>query len=132
MTEKPFVTAVSQNHPLTTKRTITFNRLIEQELISLPFCTGQRASLEQACAARGLKLRVSFEAGDPRVLAELAATGLGVAIVPRSVATTKPDATLHTLEITQPHLLASSRSPGERTHPPTPPPAHSSTTPKPL
>ena len=75
----------------------------ERELISLPRDTGQRASLEQACAASGLTARVSCEAGDPRVLAELAATGLGVAVVPRSVAAAQPDA-VHTLEIIQPRL----------------------------
>lgn len=75
----------------------------ERELISLPRGTRQRASLEQACAASGLKARVSFEAGDPRVLAKLAASGLGVAVVPRSVAAAQPDA-VHTLEFTQPRL----------------------------
>jgi DNA-binding transcriptional LysR family regulator len=101
--EEQFVAAVSHRHPLAAKRTITLSSLVERELISLPRGTGQRASLEQASAARGLKARVSFEAGDPRVLAELAATGLGVAVVPRPVAAAQPDS-LHVLEIIQPRL----------------------------
>jgi DNA-binding transcriptional LysR family regulator len=101
--EEPYVAAVSRHHPLAARRRITLDRLVEQELISLPLGTGQRASLEQASAARGLKPRVSFEAGDPRVLAELAATGLGVAIVPRSVVVAQPG-TLHSVEIIQPRL----------------------------
>jgi DNA-binding transcriptional LysR family regulator len=101
--EEPLVAAVGCHDPLAARRRITLDRLVERELISLPLGTGQRACLEQACANRGLRPRVSLEAGDPRVLAELAAAGLGVAIVPLSVTAAQPDM-LHTLEITQPRL----------------------------
>jgi DNA-binding transcriptional LysR family regulator len=49
---------------------------------------------ERGFAAIGLAPRVAFEAGDPRVLMDLARRGLGVAIVPASA----PEG-LHVLEI---------------------------------
>ena len=51
----------------------------------------------------GFAPHVTFEAGDPRVLAELAARGLGVAVVPQSVAAARREQ-LHTLVITEPAL----------------------------
>ena len=60
-------------------------RELEREaLIALPRGTGGRTALEHGFAAAGRSPRVAFEAGDPRVLMELAGRGLGVAIVPAS------------------------------------------------
>src|SRR5207248_3109275 len=50
----------------------------------LPHGTGGRNALERGCAAAGVRPRVAFEAGDPRVLMELARRGLGLAILPAS------------------------------------------------
>jgi DNA-binding transcriptional LysR family regulator len=43
-----------------------------------------RTALDEAFAAAGLSAPVAFEAGDPRVLIDLAERGLGVAILPAS------------------------------------------------
>jgi DNA-binding transcriptional LysR family regulator len=53
--------------------------------------TGLRAVLDRACASAGFEPRIAFEASDPYVLAQLAARGLGVAIVPESLAAAHPD-----------------------------------------
>ena len=42
--------------------------------------------IDAAFGAAALRPHIAFEAGDPRLLAQLAARGLGVAIVPQSVA----------------------------------------------
>ena len=54
-------------------------------MISLPRGTGLRSAVEAAYAAAGLPLHVAFEASDPRMLARLAAHGLGLAFLPASV-----------------------------------------------
>jgi DNA-binding transcriptional LysR family regulator len=59
-------------------------------LICLPRGTGVRAIWD----ATGVPARVAFEASDPGVLAQLAARGLGVAILPEPAA-----AGLHTLPL---------------------------------
>jgi DNA-binding transcriptional LysR family regulator len=103
LTSEPLVAVVSRSDPLAATATITVSALAEHTLISLPHGTGLRSALDQACAAAGFTPRIGFEGGDPRVLAQLATHGLGVAIVPRSLAATG-DQRLHTLTITKPEL----------------------------
>ena len=76
--------AVGPDHRLARERTITFRALAQERLIALPRGTGGRSALDEGFAAVGLSLRVTFEAGDPRVLMDLAQRGLGVAILPAS------------------------------------------------
>jgi DNA-binding transcriptional LysR family regulator len=53
--------------------------------------TGIRRRLDEACSAAGIHLRIAFEASTPHELADLAERRLGVAIVPASVARSRPD-----------------------------------------
>ncbi|MCF6475998.1 LysR family transcriptional regulator [Nonomuraea sp. MG754425] len=53
-------------------------------LISLPLGTGLRAALERACARAGFAPHVAFEASEPHVLGQMAARGLGAAVLPES------------------------------------------------
>lgn len=101
--DEPLVAVVSPADPLAGRTTITLAALAEHTLISLPRGSGLRSALDDACAGAGLRPRIVFEAGDPRVLAQLAARGLGVAVVPRSVADARR-AQLHTVAITHPVL----------------------------
>ena len=100
--DEPLVAAVNTDHPLATRATISVRDLRERGLISLPRGTGLRTSLEQACARGGFSPRIAFEASDPASLADLAGRGLGVAIVPESVTTARPQ--LHALARTRPQL----------------------------
>jgi DNA-binding transcriptional LysR family regulator len=100
---EPLVAVVSPAHPLAGKATVTLAALAAHLLVSLPRGTGGRSSLDQACARAGLTPRIGFEAADPRVLADLAAHGLGAAVVPRSVAAGR-SGELHALTITRPAL----------------------------
>ncbi len=99
VTSQPFVAAVSHDDALAGRSTITLKGLAGRALISLPRGTGLRASVEEAFAAAGLRPLVAFEAGDPRVVAQLAARGLGVAIVPRSITDARREE-LHAIAIT--------------------------------
>lgn len=103
LTSEPLVAVVSLSDQLAATTTITVNAFAERTLISLPRGTGLRSALDEACASAGFAPHIAFEAGDPRVLAQLAAQGLGVAVVPRSVAGACREQ-LHTLTITEPGL----------------------------
>lgn len=70
---------------------IPLTALRDRALISLPQGTGIRSRLDDVCAAAGFTPRIAFEASNPMVLAQLAAQGLGVAIVPVSVAKSRDD-----------------------------------------
>jgi DNA-binding transcriptional LysR family regulator len=84
VTDEELVAAVDRAHPLAARRTVGLRALRREALIALPRGTGGRTALDRAFAAAGLTPRVAFEAGDPRVLMDLARRGLGVAIVPAS------------------------------------------------
>jgi DNA-binding transcriptional LysR family regulator len=84
--DEPIVAAVSTDDKLAGTQCVTLAEIAERALISLPRGTGLRSSVESAYAAAGLRPRVAFEASDPRMLARLAARGLGLAFLPASVA----------------------------------------------
>src|SRR3954468_1032203 len=94
VTDEHLVAAVARRHRLAGRRTVAPRALAAEALIALPRGTGGRTALERGFAAAGLAPRVAFEAGDPRVLMELARRGLGVAIVPA-----RAPKDLHAIEI---------------------------------
>lgn len=69
---------------------ITLPQLCAHPLICLLPGSGLRSLLENACAAAGLTPNVAFEAAAPPLLIQLAAHGLGVAVIPPIP---EPDAT---------------------------------------
>jgi DNA-binding transcriptional LysR family regulator len=102
VTDEPIAAAVSHRHELAKRSTIPLTALRDRALISLPPGTGTRSLLDHACAAAGFSPHIAFEASTPGMLAQLAAQGLGVAIVPASIAQARQD--LHPLTITRPAL----------------------------
>ena len=82
--DQPIVAAVSHGHELAVHQVISVDTLRDRPLISLPRGTGLRARLEEVCAAAGFTPRIAFEASAPEFLAQLAARGLGAAILPRA------------------------------------------------
>jgi DNA-binding transcriptional LysR family regulator len=105
VTDEPLVAAVSPGDALAGRTSIALRELLQRALISLPRGTGLRSRFEQACASAGARPRIAFEAGHPQVLGQLAARGLGVAILPRSFTDAHPGL-LHALEITRPRIRA--------------------------
>jgi DNA-binding transcriptional LysR family regulator len=55
-------------------------------LVCLPPGTGIRAVFDQACAAQGIEPDIALQASAPAAIADLAARGLGVAILSESMA----------------------------------------------
>ncbi|GAA0490585.1 LysR substrate-binding domain-containing protein [Streptomyces sp. NPDC046215] len=102
VTEQRIVAAVALDHAMAKGETVRLADLREQVLISLPRGTGIRSILDRACAAAGFAPHAAFEAGSPVALAELAARGLGIAVIPEGLARSRPD--LHTLAIVEPVL----------------------------
>ncbi|MBQ0986457.1 LysR family transcriptional regulator [Streptomyces sp. F63] len=101
--DQPIVAAVARGHELAARARVPLDTLRERALISLPAGTGLRARLEEACAVAGFTPRIALEAGDPGLIAELAARGLGVAILPAVVAASRPER-LAAVAITRPDL----------------------------
>ena len=102
VTDEAITAAVAPEHELAGLSEVPLAELRDRPLISLPPGTGIRSHLEQACAAAGFRPRIVCEAGDPSVLAQFAAHGLGVAILPDSLARSRPG--LRPLTIVEPRL----------------------------
>jgi DNA-binding transcriptional LysR family regulator len=107
--DEPVVAAMSADPPpgladLAGTTSIALADIADRTVISLPRGTGLRSAVEAAYASAGLRLHVAFEASDPRMLARLAAHGLGLAFLPASVVAAYGDdlrmASIHDPEIT--------------------------------
>jgi DNA-binding transcriptional LysR family regulator len=103
--DEPLVAAVPPDDPLAARDTVTLRALQERPLISLPRGTGLRTCIDEACAAAGLRPRIALEASAPGALALLAVRGLGVAILPESLAKAH-ESELHAVAIIRPALHA--------------------------
>ncbi len=78
----PLAVAVPPGDPLADRAAVTVADLAGRSVIALPAGAGVRAAFDRACEDAGVPIRPALEAGSPPVLADLAAQGLGVAVVP--------------------------------------------------
>jgi DNA-binding transcriptional LysR family regulator len=97
LTDEALRPAVATTHPLARRRSLTLPQLCDHPLISLPVGAGLRTRLDEACGAHGVRPRIAFEATSPAELADLARHGLGVAVLPESMAV--GSAGLHALRL---------------------------------
>ncbi|MDE3074549.1 MAG: LysR family transcriptional regulator [Chloroflexota bacterium] len=102
--DEPLVAAVAHNNELAAKTNIALPELGGYPLISLPRGSGLRQALDEASAAARFQPHIAFEASSPAVVAQLAARGLGVAILPESSVGASSE--LKALTISNPTLRA--------------------------
>jgi DNA-binding transcriptional LysR family regulator len=98
------VAVVEHRHALASRTSTSLRALVDHDLICLPRGSGIRAGLDEGCAAARLQARVALEASNPEVVADLAARGLGVAVLPETYARTRDD--LHLVRLGRPTLRA--------------------------
>ena len=99
------VGAVSHAHPLAGSASIAVEEIADYALMCLPEGSGLRAASDAAWEAAEVNPKIAFEASDPRVLAQFAARGLGLAVLPERFVRSRSDQ-LHPVEIRSPHLRA--------------------------
>ncbi|MGX9673021.1 LysR substrate-binding domain-containing protein [Mycobacterium sp. HM-7] len=98
VTDQPIVAAVAFGDPWHRRRALGLAELAGRAVIALPVGTGIRHQFDQACADAGVDVHVAFEASTPHALADLAARGLGVAVLPQSMVRSRVD--LHLIKLT--------------------------------
>jgi DNA-binding transcriptional LysR family regulator len=101
--DEAFVAVTALTGELAGRKRIAVAELGGHALMSLPKGTGLRTALDNAFAVEHVSPRIAFEAADPNVLVQLAMRGLGVAVVPESLARYHAGE-LHALEIVRPRL----------------------------
>lgn len=83
---EPLVLVTSPQHALAACASIDVSQLRDESFVTLNRGSSLRRHLEQACDAAGFPARIALETGDVQLLSDLVARGLGVTIVPRSIA----------------------------------------------
>jgi DNA-binding transcriptional LysR family regulator len=91
------VAVVCRTHALASRSTITLRALQDHPLIVLTAGTEIRRQFDHACRQAGFVPHIAFEVSTPSELADLAAQGLGVAIMRQSLSRNRSE--LHALSI---------------------------------
>lgn len=91
LVSESLVAAAPPDHPLAAERHTTLAALSAYPIVCMPVGTGVRAVFDQACAAHGVKPDIALEASAPAAVVDLAARGLGVAVLSESMAATESD-----------------------------------------
>jgi DNA-binding transcriptional LysR family regulator len=103
------VAVVPAGHPLGRRqRQATLADVCAEPIICLPAGTGIRTVFDDACSVAGIRPTIALQAAAPGAVAELAARGLGVAILSQSTAPADDDRlrTVLIVDIPTPSLLA--------------------------
>ena len=97
----------SGRHPLAERR-VTLRDLVAHPIVCMPPGTGLRTVFDQACAAHNLHPAIALQASAADAIADLAARGLGVAVLSNSMAASYRDRlTARTIDdVETPALLA--------------------------
>jgi DNA-binding transcriptional LysR family regulator len=84
--EEEFMVALPVGHPLCARAYVTFEELAAQDLIAYRENSALLRRLESRLAPRGLEARKAFVCTEMGAVRTLASKGLGVAMLPRSIA----------------------------------------------
>ncbi|TFI43011.1 LysR family transcriptional regulator [Rhodococcus sp. 1R11] len=103
--DERIVAAVPTKHPLAAQKDATLADVCAHPIIALPPGTGIRAVFDRDCAGVGLSPSIMLQASAPDAVADLAARGLGVGILSRSMAEFYYDR-LVAIELTDSHTAA--------------------------
>jgi DNA-binding transcriptional LysR family regulator len=84
--QEEFVVICAPDHPLAARSEITFEELVNEDLIAYRDNSALRLRFETTIGRRGLEPRNAFVCTEMNAVRALASKGLGVAVLPRSVA----------------------------------------------
>jgi DNA-binding transcriptional LysR family regulator len=84
--DEELIVALPAGHPLCAQRRVTFEQLADEDLIAFRENSALRRRLESTMAARGLEPRNAFICTEMAAVRALTSKGLGVAVMPRSIA----------------------------------------------
>ncbi|MEV0947221.1 LysR family transcriptional regulator [Rhodococcus sp. NPDC049939] len=79
------VGAVPPDHPLAGRTKVTLADIADYPIVSMPRGTGVRTVFDRACGVAGIVPNIALQASAPAAVADLAARGLGVAILSESM-----------------------------------------------
>ena len=93
------VAVAAPGHRFAALDTVPIAELADEPLVHYPPCNGNAAWLDEFAARRGVVLpQPAIRTGSARTAAQFAAAGIGVAVVPVSALTPRPDATIKSFD----------------------------------
>ena len=101
---EPLVLAAPPGHELARGRSVAFSSLRGYPLVTLTHGSGLRVVLERACRQAGFMPRIAAETSELSSLVQLAAEGLGVALLPRSAVAGVAASRVAVVAVTRPRL----------------------------
>jgi len=96
---EPLVLLTPADHPLASQKSVSWDDLQDRTYIDLDGSWAIRMVTDELFAARKVPRRVAFTVGDIHALIDMLNRGLGIAVVPQSVARKEIAAQLRTLHI---------------------------------
>jgi DNA-binding transcriptional LysR family regulator len=100
------VAAVPADHPLARRKRVTLADIAAHPVICMPKGTGIRTVFDRGCSARAALPDIALQASAPSAVADLAARGLGVAILTASMVENHALRPLSIVDLDAPALLA--------------------------
>jgi DNA-binding transcriptional LysR family regulator len=88
---EPMLLACAPGHPLAASDTVSLAELADERFVDMPEGWGVRMVTDRAFAAAGIARTVWFELNDSASVIEFVREGLGVALLPGSMAATAPE-----------------------------------------
>ncbi len=79
----PFVIAMRRDHPLATRKSVSWSAIANERLISVARSSGNRQLLDDVLAKAGIQPHFAFEVSHIGTLLGMVEAGLGLAAVPR-------------------------------------------------
>jgi DNA-binding transcriptional LysR family regulator len=96
---EPLVLLTPADHPLATRKSVTWEDLQDRTYIDLEGSWAIRMVTDELFATRKIPRRVAFTVGDIHALIDMLDRGLGIAVVPQSVSRKTIAAGLRTIQI---------------------------------
>jgi DNA-binding transcriptional LysR family regulator len=90
LSSESLVVLVPPDHPQAGERGLPLTELMAHSLVTLPEGTGIRAAFDEACVSESLIPDVVLVASSPAAVADMAARGLGVAVLSESMGKLHP------------------------------------------
>lgn len=88
---EPLTALVPAAHALAGRHTATLSEIATFPIVCMPDGTGIRTVFDRGCSALGIRADIALVASAPDAVADLAARGLGVAVLSKSMAAAYPD-----------------------------------------
>ncbi|WP_298599763.1 LysR substrate-binding domain-containing protein, partial [uncultured Limnohabitans sp.] len=90
----PFVVAMRRDHPLASRKSVTWSQIESERLISVARSSGNRQLLDDVMSKVGLIPNYAFEVSHIGTLLGMVEAGLGIAAVPRTALPTNHPAVI--------------------------------------